>query len=166
MLRLCIGELADIVGGKLTLGSLPPLAGVHEPVYRIVVDSCEARPGDVYWALTAPDYDGVRLADDAYQRGALGVVASGRHVEPWAGRFSLEVSDANAALRQLVDHLPKRRTNRHPSRNQKQNTTRMVQAMLDGDPVPLEAIIERFSTAAETLRQTKKEILEVPPSVS
>ena len=30
----------------------------------------------------------------------------------------------------------------------------------------LEAIIERFSSAAESLQETKKEILEVPPSVS
>jgi UDP-N-acetylmuramyl pentapeptide synthase len=107
---LLIGDLAAIVGGELRFGSLPPLAGTAEPIRRIVLDHREVEPGDVFWAITAPRYVGARRAEAAFLRGALGVVVSGRHVEPWAGRFSLRVLDANAALLQLNQVLSDRST--------------------------------------------------------
>src|SRR5262245_34413055 len=98
MLNLCIEELHRIVGGEVRLGLMPPLAGTLEPLRRVVVDSSRARPGDVYWALVGPDYDGAQTAEEAFTRGALGVVVSSRSVEPWAGKFVLRVPDANQAL--------------------------------------------------------------------
>ena len=50
-MKLCIGDLAEIIGGQLVLASLPPLAGPYEPVRRIVVESREVRPGTCIGAL-------------------------------------------------------------------------------------------------------------------
>ena len=98
MFNLCVSELAEVVHGRLQLASMPPLAGGYEPIRRIIVDSRQARPGDVYWALSGPGYDGMALVDDAFARGALGAVTAGRHVEPWAGRFCIEVEQTNRAF--------------------------------------------------------------------
>jgi UDP-N-acetylmuramyl pentapeptide synthase len=144
-MNLCIGELAELVGGTLTYGSLPPLAGPYEPVNRIVVDSREAQPGDVYWALLGVGYDGGRLAEDAYLHGALGVVASSRHVEPWGGKFSLHVSDANAALIDLATHQLVRPARRRRAMGSRDGTTHLVRALLAGQPVRLDSVIERLS---------------------
>jgi len=102
MNNLTIGELANLVGGKLQLGSLPPLGGVSEPVRRIVVSDAEAKTGDVFWGLQRPQYDGRMFAEQAFSQGALGAVVSGRQLEPWAGAFGIEVSDSDWALWQLA----------------------------------------------------------------
>jgi UDP-N-acetylmuramoyl-tripeptide--D-alanyl-D-alanine ligase len=58
------------------------------------------QPGEVFWSVsTTPDRG--NLAEEAFARGALGVVAAGRRVEPWAGTFSIEVDDPKWALWQL-----------------------------------------------------------------
>jgi len=101
---LSIGKLADVIGGQLCLGSLPPLGGADEPIAGRVATACsQACPGDVVFAGAG---DGSRrslpqLPDEAFARGALGVVAE-RHVEPWAGRFSMVVPDTRAALWELA----------------------------------------------------------------
>ena len=102
MNNLTVGELANVVGGSLRLGSLPPLGGAAEPVRRIVVSDAEAKTGDVFWALQRPQYDGRMFAEQAYSQGALGAVVSGRQLEPWAGAFGIEVSDSDWALWQLA----------------------------------------------------------------
>ena len=100
MTNLSIGELADIVGGRLRLGSMPPLGGALEPVGRLSVDSTAVRPGEVYWALPT-DCNEACAAEAALARGAAGVIVAGRRVEPWAGTFSIEVDDTKWALWQL-----------------------------------------------------------------
>jgi hypothetical protein len=171
MLRLCIGELAEITGGQLTLGSLPPLAGTFEPVRRVVVDSREVKAGDVFWGLVGENYDGARRAEDAFMRGALGVVVCGRHVEPWAGRFSLRVADANLALL----HLSASRPGRLPKKFQPHwagGTTQMVNRLLAGHACNLNLLIERLTSAGDRQRThhgahySSSETLEVPPTVS
>ena len=102
MTNLSIGELAEIVGGRLRLGSMPPLGGEIEPVGRLAVDSGALRPGEVFWALPQPGQDAACSAQEALARGAAGVVVAGRRVEPWAGTFSIEVDDAKWALWQLA----------------------------------------------------------------
>jgi UDP-N-acetylmuramyl pentapeptide synthase len=144
-MNLCIGELAELVDGELTLGSLPPLAGAYEPVRRIVVESQQAKPGDVYWALAGRGYDGAPLAVDAYLRGALGVVVAGRHMEPFAGRFSIRVPDANAALLQLASCLAFRKPRKSRVRDGDAATTQLVQALIAGLPVNLETILDRLA---------------------
>lgn len=96
MNHLCIRDLTEIVGGRLRLGCLPPLGGELEPLGPVVVDCSRVKHGDTYWELA--ETGGPSRADEAFARGALGVVVSGRAVEPWAGKFSLEVEDARAAL--------------------------------------------------------------------
>jgi UDP-N-acetylmuramyl pentapeptide synthase len=142
MMQLSIGELASVVGGQLCLGALPPLAGEYEPVRRIVVECQEVAPGDVYWGLVRPGFDGSRLADTAFMRGALGVVVGGRHVEPWAGRFSIVVPDANGALKQLAQCL--RAGECVPNRGYppSRTSTQIVQDWFAGQPIDLDAVLE------------------------
>src|SRR6185503_18930587 len=102
MNHLCLRELAEIAGGRLRLGCLPPLGGEHEPLGRITTTSEHVQPGDVFWGLAAKQQNGSWRAEEAYARGALGAVVSGRRLEPWAGKFSLEVEDARTALWRLA----------------------------------------------------------------
>jgi|TARA_B100000809_G_scaffold111422_2_gene109995 UDP-N-acetylmuramyl pentapeptide synthase len=99
MVDLAIGQLADIVDGRLRLGSLPPLGGELEPVGRIVTEAARVGPGDVYWSV---DHYATNFSEHVFFQGAAGVVAAGRHIEPWAGKFSVQVHEANDALWQLA----------------------------------------------------------------
>jgi UDP-N-acetylmuramoyl-tripeptide--D-alanyl-D-alanine ligase len=99
---LSINELCRIVGGRLRLGDMPPRHGELGPVGTLVSDCAAITPGDVFWALNGATHDGSHFAEEALARGASGVVASGRWVAPWAGRWSLEVDDAAAALWRLA----------------------------------------------------------------
>lgn len=107
MFELAIGELATIVGGRLALGAMPPVDREAAPVGRVVTDSRTVEPGDVFWALRGPHHDGANFADEAYGRGATGVVA-GRHIEPWAGCWSIAVREPRRALWQLAAALRRR----------------------------------------------------------
>lgn len=99
MNALSVKELATIIGGRLRLGKLPPLGGEYEPVGRVATNGRQVRIGETYWGINEAGFQGADFAEMAYSRGALGVVVSGRRVEPWAGRFSIQVDDADAALR-------------------------------------------------------------------
>lgn len=105
---LCIRDLARITRGELRLGAMPPLGGDLDPVGRIVIDSRQVVPGDVFWGLIGRFHDGSNFAEEAFARGASGVVVAGRHIEPWAGKFSLQVEDANWALWQLARAVRRR----------------------------------------------------------
>ncbi len=102
MLDLCIRDLVRIVGGQLSLGSMPPLGGEFEPIGRIVVNCDEVEPGDVFWELPGSPQADSQFAEEAFMRSASGAVVSGRHVEPWAGKFSIRVKDTSEALWQLA----------------------------------------------------------------
>ena len=108
---LCIRDLAAIIGGSLQLGSMPPLGGELEPICRVVTDTRHVKPGDVFWGLAGERSDGSLMAEDAFARGALGVVVAGRHVEPWAGKFTIRVADVNKAFGRLTRWM--RRHNGH-----------------------------------------------------
>lgn len=105
MCHYTIGEFAEILGGQLSLGTMPPLAGEATPVGRLVSDTRQLEPGDVFWALAGPNYDGADFAQEAFVRGASGVVVAGRQVEPWAGRWTLKVDDTRWALWQLGERI-------------------------------------------------------------
>lgn len=108
MINLSIQDLAQITGGRLHLGTMPPLGGEMEPVGRVVVDVCDVQPGDVFWEIETAHHEVAARADDAFAHGALGAVVAGRHVEPWAGKFSVAVQDASCALWQLAAWLRRR----------------------------------------------------------
>ncbi len=109
MWNLCLGRLAEITDGRLSFGSLPPLAGDYEPIRRFVFESRTVQPGDVYWDIET-GLDGRSRttchAEQALMRGGLGVVVVGRRVEPWAGRFVLYVDDAINKLVRLIRCCP------------------------------------------------------------
>ena len=91
---LSIGELAQFSGGRLRLSQLPPLGGYWEPIRRIQTEVTHIKPGDVYW----PQSPGLMGCDEAFIRGALGVVCQTCRVEPWAGRFTLQVDSLTESL--------------------------------------------------------------------
>ena len=102
MHNLCVTELGEMVDGRVHLAVMPPLAGMFEPIGQIVFDSREVRPRDVFWAFTARGHDGSCYVDEAFSRGALGVIVSGRRIEPWAGKFCVTVPDSAVALHRLM----------------------------------------------------------------
>lgn len=90
-----IRDLATACQGRLKLGAMPPVGGELEPVGRIIADLNALRSGDVYWELGGRQRP---FAEEAFARGALGIVVSGRHVEPWAGKFAIDVDCTRQAL--------------------------------------------------------------------
>jgi UDP-N-acetylmuramyl pentapeptide synthase len=84
------------------LASLPPLDGDLAPFGRIVTEIEHVTDGDVYWPVPRSNEATAGFVEGAFSRGAQGVVVSGRRVEPWAGRFVLEVADAEACLFELA----------------------------------------------------------------
>lgn len=101
MFNLCISELSDIIEGTVRLGAMPPLAGQFEPIGRIVADVQRLQNRDVLWMFESPAC-GSFQAEDAYARGALGVIVTDRVIEPWAGKFSVSVADSVKALHRLM----------------------------------------------------------------
>ncbi len=102
MNQFCLRDLVEITGGKLLLGSLPPVGGLLEPIGRVVADSRRIREGDLFWGLVGQHANGSHYAEHAFARGAIGAVVSGRKLEPWAGKFSIEVEDGESALREFL----------------------------------------------------------------
>lgn len=99
---LCLGQLQDVVGGELNVGNLPPREQDLVPIRRIVTDSRRVEQGDLFLAIRGPHHDGADYAQEAFARGAVGVLVANRQVEPWAGAFSLQVPDTMLALWQLA----------------------------------------------------------------
>jgi UDP-N-acetylmuramoyl-tripeptide--D-alanyl-D-alanine ligase len=101
-MNLSIADLHAIIGGRLRMGDMPPREGDCAGVGTINTDSRLVQPGDVFWGLRGPQHDGSHFAEEALSRGAVGVVTSGRWAAPWAGRWSIEVDDSQAALWRLA----------------------------------------------------------------
>ena len=81
---------------------MPPCDGDTTLVGPIVTDSRVVEPEEVFWGLEGPRFNGAHFAEEAFIRGAAGVVATGRRVEPWAGRWALQVDDSRQALWKLA----------------------------------------------------------------
>ena len=102
---LCLQDLAEIVGGTVRLGGLPPLDGEWTKVGRIVFDSQRVRRGDVFWELRDLGRPGPLSAEHAFLRGASGIITESQVGEPWPGRFCLVVADSVQALTRLAEYL-------------------------------------------------------------
>jgi UDP-N-acetylmuramoyl-tripeptide--D-alanyl-D-alanine ligase len=74
---------------------------------RVVIDSREVQPGDVFWALPGKRHSGEEFAPDALRRGAAGVVVGSPCVSPPGGRWALLVDDTRQALWQLAQRQRK-----------------------------------------------------------
>ena len=102
MHEITLEKLNQIVGGKLRLATLPARHESLSLVGRVVTDSRQVQPGDVFWGMPGTRFDGSGFATDAFARGAVGVVVGQRYVQPWPKCWSLEVPDALQALQQLA----------------------------------------------------------------
>ncbi len=90
-------NLHEAIGGKLK-----PAAGTVADLSvttlgPIVTDSRQIAPGDVFWAIRGPRYDGTDFAHDAFNRGAAGAIVR-RPVEVPPDRWMLKVDDTQRAL--------------------------------------------------------------------
>lgn len=90
--------LALALRGQLRLSADPPLGGWFAPVRHIVCAPQHVGPGDVLLPETTPDrmYQWW-LANEAFTRGALGVVTTLGQLAPWPGCAILVVDDLRGA---------------------------------------------------------------------
>jgi len=68
---------------------------------RVVINSKEVQEGDLFVALKGSKHDGHDFVEEAFQRGAVGVVVE-REVKVPEGRFALVVKDSLEFLRDLA----------------------------------------------------------------
>jgi len=91
-------DLYETIGGNLI-----PAHGIHrfgrEVLGPVVTDSRQVQEGHVFWGLPGVHYDGSEFADEAFQRGAAGVVVN-VPVNPPADRWAIQIGDTTRALRQ------------------------------------------------------------------
>ncbi|MDX1946044.1 MAG: hypothetical protein SFU86_11655 [Pirellulaceae bacterium] len=104
-MSLCLIDLAELTGGRLHFGPLPPRDGEWTIIRQIAFDSRRVEPGDVFWRLTGYPVQTLCGPQHALFRGALGVVAANSLPAPWPGSFCLEVDDEIEALLRLAEAL-------------------------------------------------------------
>jgi UDP-N-acetylmuramoyl-tripeptide--D-alanyl-D-alanine ligase len=91
-----VAELSNAIRGRLCRGDMrgdwptPPLG-------RIESDSRKIGPGDVFWALHGPNFDGEAFVADAFRHGAVGAVVAGKVTVPH-GCWVVHVDDTQRAL--------------------------------------------------------------------
>ncbi len=152
MLKICIAQLAELVDGRLRLASMPPLGGGFEPTGRIVIDSNMVSPGDLYWALDGFGHYGSSYTQQAFANGAQGVIVASRGIEPWAGKFCIEVADSNRSFCYVVRCLEGTFSkNRSPISLGVQNEISLLKAIAEGDVSVLEDLIQRQAMRSSLL---------------
>ncbi len=77
------------------------LLGSFRPYARVVINSKEVREGDLFVALKGSRHDGHDFVEEAFHRGAVGVIVE-RAVRVPEGRFALVVRDSLEFLRILA----------------------------------------------------------------
>ncbi|HEV3138207.1 MAG TPA: UDP-N-acetylmuramoyl-tripeptide--D-alanyl-D-alanine ligase, partial [Pirellulales bacterium] len=102
MRDLTLHKLHEIVGGRLRTATLAPRHGEDTRVERVVTDSRQVQKDDVFWGLAGTRFDGGSFAEEAYARGATGVVVGGKYVQPPPGCWSLQVDDGQRSLDELA----------------------------------------------------------------
>lgn len=105
MIRLVLTEIIQAVEGRVR-GDPPPALSIQ----GVSTDSRSIRPGEVFFAIPGPRFDGHDFVADVLRRGApAAVIAAGKaaelRVEPQAsgrGPVLVEVDDPTAALGRLA----------------------------------------------------------------
>ncbi|NQU19810.1 MAG: UDP-N-acetylmuramoyl-tripeptide--D-alanyl-D-alanine ligase [Candidatus Nealsonbacteria bacterium] len=67
------------------------------------IDSRRVEPGEVFWAMRGPNYDGADFADEAFRRGAAGVVTT-RAIDAPKGHWAVQVDDTAEALQRWAEY--------------------------------------------------------------
>ena len=93
-----LSQLHQTIGGRILSDSAAAEVAAA-PVGRIVTDSRQVAPGDVFWGLRGPNHDGGDFVGEAFQRGAAGAVTRRPMAVP-PGRWAVQVDDTTAALTQ------------------------------------------------------------------
>ncbi len=91
-----IGELSRVIGGRLRRGVMLDPAD-DTPLGPIQSDSRQVEPGDIFWALQGPKYQGEKFVDEAFRRGAAGAIVSHEVAVP-DYHWTLCVDDTHKAL--------------------------------------------------------------------
>src|SRR3569623_3100891 len=99
MNQLSLDQLKTATGGQWLSGVCP---SGDAPLGRVMIDSREVEPGDVFWALRGQQRDGAEFVADAYRRGAAGAVVASPDVKSPPGRWALVVRDTRVALEQAA----------------------------------------------------------------
>ncbi|MBN1911851.1 MAG: UDP-N-acetylmuramoyl-tripeptide--D-alanyl-D-alanine ligase [Pirellulales bacterium] len=86
-----VAHLHQAVGGRL-IGRAS-----DAPLGPVAIDSRQVGEGDVFWALPGPNHDGADFVDEAFARGACGVVAD-RPIACPEDRWAVEVPNTQRAL--------------------------------------------------------------------
>ena len=88
-------ELARIIGGKLK--------GQSIPVYKFSIDSRNIKKGEVFIAIRGSRFDGHDFINDAFQRGAIGVISE-KEINPPEGKFAIRVNSSIESLKKIAKY--------------------------------------------------------------
>lgn len=102
---LTLEKLITASNGRLRCGSgCSGTFAAESQSLRVVTHTQDVQPGDIFWALSGQNHNGADFANQAYQRGAVGVVAAAGQVDPPEGCWVLDVEDSLTALQQLATY--------------------------------------------------------------
>ena len=91
-------ELATLCGATAPDGAADARIDDHA---KVVIDSRQVAPGDLFVALKGPHHDAHRFLNDVWRSGAAAAIVD-REVPVPEGRWALQVEDTEAALRRLA----------------------------------------------------------------
>ncbi len=87
-----------ITGGKLV--------GESRPIKGFSIDSRKVKEGEVFVALKGSRFDGHDFIQEAFAKGAVGVISE-RDIEPPSGKFVVKVDSSIKALRKIAEYKRK-----------------------------------------------------------
>lgn len=106
MATLGLAEIAGAMRGDLVTGEGPPPGVAQRDVGGYSIDTRTLRPGDLFFAIVGPRFDGHRFVADALARGAAVAVVAQGATERWEGAPALvRVADTTRALQDLGAHV-------------------------------------------------------------
>ncbi len=106
MATLGLAEIAGATRGDLLLGERPPREGAERKVGGYSIDSRTLQPGDLFFAIVGPRFDGHRFVADALARGAAAAVVARGAAATWKDAPALvRVGDTTRALQDLGAHV-------------------------------------------------------------
>jgi UDP-N-acetylmuramoyl-tripeptide--D-alanyl-D-alanine ligase len=99
---LSLNQLLIAIGDQWLAPPAGTVQGDRVLTGRVVIDSREVEPGDIFWALPGEQRDGADFIADAFTRGASGVVTSRTPIEPPEGCWAVFVRDPKQALQHVA----------------------------------------------------------------